>query len=138
MQQGRRSHAGNRAAPTHAWGVLCMYVHGQKPAVGPVMNITQEDPTLVQGPAFPRKSYLEWELSTWVSSSAAFLVCPVSQSTGGDLFVLTPQLLHPVWVQPCAQLHAAKQGSLNANFISEPLALFQEPAASEPFLVLHM
>lgn len=52
LQQGRRSHAGNRAAPTHASAVLCMH-QGLNPAFGPVMNITQEDPTLVQGPAFP-------------------------------------------------------------------------------------
>lgn len=43
---------------------------------------------------------------------------------------------HPA--EPRTQLRTARPGSLNANFISEPLALFQEPAASEPFSVLHM
>lgn len=41
----------HRAAPTHAKG-LCM-PRGRTPAIGPVMNITQEDPTLVQSQAFP-------------------------------------------------------------------------------------
>lgn len=34
---------------------------GQNPAVGPVMNVTQEDPALAEGPVFPQKSSLEWE-----------------------------------------------------------------------------
>ena len=38
----------HRAAPTHAKG-LCV----PRGWTGPVMNITQEDPTLVQGQAFP-------------------------------------------------------------------------------------
>lgn len=41
----------HRAAPTHAKG-LCV-PRGWTPAIGPVMNITQEDPTLVQGQALP-------------------------------------------------------------------------------------
>ena len=38
-----------RAAPTHAKG-LCV-PKGWTPAIGPERNITQEDPTLVQGQA---------------------------------------------------------------------------------------
>lgn len=51
MWQGRRSHAEPQAAPTHAKG-LCV-PRGWTLAVGSVMNITQEDPTLAQGQAFP-------------------------------------------------------------------------------------
>lgn len=125
----------HRAAPTHA-KVLCM-PWGWTLATGPVMDVTQKDPAMVQGQDFPRKNRGNEGLSFYLCCLLGVPSVPEQKERpAGARPTAPPPCVGPS--EPRAQLRSARQGSLNANFISEPLALFQEPAASEPFSVLHM